>query len=158
MVHDSSIVESEIPNSTNVWSFSHIGKRVKIGEHCTIGEHVYIGDDVVIGDRCRIQNGALIYKGVKMGNDVLIAPGVVTTNDYFPTLPVGDWSHRFKETLIEDKVSVGANSTIVCGVILREGTMIGAGSVVTKSTVLNGLYYGNPAKLKQIIHDRENFT
>lgn len=158
MLHQTAIIESEIPESTNVWAFTHIGKGVTIGENCTIGEHVYIGDGVIIGDRCRIQNGALIYKGVIIGNDVLIAPGVVTTNDYFPTLPVGDWSHRFKSTVIKDKVSIGANTTIICGVTIEEGAMIGAGSVVTRSTEPNGLYYGNPAKLKKIIYDRENFT
>lgn len=158
MVHNSAIIESNIPESTNVWAFTHIGKGVIIGENCTIGEHVYIGDGVVIGDRCRIQNGALLYRGVVIGNDVLIGPGVVTTNDYFPTLPVGDWSSRFKETVIKDKVSIGANSTIICGVVLREGTVVGAGSVVTKSTQKYGLYYGNPAKLKQFVYDRENFT
>jgi acetyltransferase-like isoleucine patch superfamily enzyme len=158
MLHPTVIIESLIPESTNVWAFTHIGKNVIIGENCTIGEHVYIGDNVVIGDRCRIQNGALIYKGVKIGNDVLIAPGVVTTNDYFPTLPVEDWSHRFKETTIEDKVSIGANATIICGVTIREGTLIGAGSVVTKSTQRNSLYYGNPARFKQYINDRKDTT
>lgn len=158
MIHEKAIVESFIHTTTNVWAHTHIGKNVTIGHNCTIGENVYIGDDVVIGDRCRIQNGALIYKGVKIGNDVLIAPGVVTTNDYFPTLPINDWSHRFKETIIKDKVSVGANSTLICGITLEEGTMIGAGSVVTKSTEPYSLYYGNPAKLKSRINDRENFT
>ena len=146
MLHPTAIIETEIPASTNVWAFTHISKGAKIGEDCTIGEGVYIGEGVVIGDRCRIQNGALIYKGVTIGNDVLIAPGVVTTNDYFPTLPIGDWSARFKETTIEDNVSVGANATIICGVRLGRGCMVGAGSVVTKSVSSNTIVVGNPAE------------
>jgi acetyltransferase-like isoleucine patch superfamily enzyme len=81
-----------------------------------------------------------------MGNDVFIAPGVVTTNDIFPELPVEDWSARFRETLIEDNVSIGANSTIICGIRLGKGCMVGAGSVVTKSVSSNVIVVGNPAK------------
>ena len=150
MIHKTAIVESDnIGEGTNIWANSHICKDVKIGISCTIGENVYIGKGVIIGDRCRIQNGALIYEGVTLGNDVFIAPGVVTTNDIFPELPVGDWSERFRQTIIQDNVSIGANSTIVCGITLEKDTMIGAGSVVTKSTKEGGVYYGNPAKFKR---------
>ena len=148
MLHELSRVDegATIGEGTKVWANTHICKGAKIGKDCTIGENVYIGNNVVIGDRCRIQNGALIYEGVTMGNDVFIAPGVVTTNDIFPELPVGDWKHRFKETLIEDNVSVGANSTIICGIRLGKGCMVGAGSVVTKSVSSNVVVVGNPAK------------
>lgn len=147
MIHPTAIVETiNIHNGTNIWAYTHISKGVEIGFDCTIGECVFIGEGVKIGDRCRIQNGALIYKGVEIGNDVFIGPGVVTTNDYFPTLPVKDWSDRFKRTLIEDKVSIGANSTIICGVTLHEGCMVGAGSVVTKDVKQNEIVVGNPAK------------
>lgn len=150
MLHASAIIETNnIGANTKVWANTHIRSGAKIGEGCTIGENVYIDTDVIIGDRCRIQNGAQLFKGVKIGNDVLIAPCVVTTNDIFPELPVEDWTHRFRETIIEDNVSIGANSTIVCGITISKGTMIGAGSVVTKSTEPNGLYYGNPAKFKR---------
>jgi len=147
MFHPTAIVESEsIGEGTKVWANTHIRKGAIIGKECTIGENVYIDEGVVVGDRCRIQNGALIYKGVTMGNDVMIAPGVVTTNDIFPELPVGDWSERFRETIIEDNVSIGANSTIICGIRLGKGCMVGAGSVVTKSVSSNVVVVGNPAK------------
>lgn len=145
--HDTAIVETDnIGEGTKIWAFVHICKGAKIGKNCTIGEGVYIGPDVIIGDNCRIQNRALLYTGVEIGNDVFIGPGVVTTNDYFPTLPVGDWSHRFKKTIIDDNSSVGANSTIICGCTIGKSSMIGAGSVVTKDVESGYLYYGNPSK------------
>jgi acetyltransferase-like isoleucine patch superfamily enzyme len=147
MFHETAIIEtSDIGDGTNIWAYTHISKGVVIGKDCTIGENVYIGNDVVIGDRCRIQNGALIYKGVTMGNDVFIGPGVVTTNDIYPELPVGDWSGRFKPTRIEDMASIGANATILCGIVLGEGCMVGAGSVVTRSIHNGEIVVGNPAK------------
>jgi len=147
MIHSTARVECiNVGDGTNVWANSHICKGAVIGKDCTIGEFVYIGNNVKIGDRCRIQNGALIYEGVTIGNDVLIAPGVVTTNDFFPELPVGDWSARFRETIIEDNVSIGANSTIICGIRLGKGCMVGAGSVVTKSVSSNVIVVGNPAR------------
>lgn len=149
MIHATAIVEhgAEIGEGTNVWAHTHIRRGAKIGKDCTIGENVYIDTDVVIGDNCRIQNGALIYKGVTMGSDVFIGPGVVTTNDIFPELPVGDWSERFRETQIHNRVSIGANSTIICGVTIKQNSMVGAGSVVTKDVEAGSIVAGNPAKL-----------
>jgi len=147
MIHPTAIIEDcEIGEGTNVWAFTHICKGAKIGKDCTIGEGVYIGPDVIIGDRCRIQSHALLYTGVEMGNDVFIGPGVVTTNDHYPELPVGDWSERFMKTIIEDKASIGANATIVCGIIIAENSMVGAGSVVTTFVSKNQIVVGNPAK------------
>lgn len=149
MIHDTAVVEqtAEIGEGTNVWRWTHIGKHVKIGKDCTIGENVYIGDGVTIGDGCRIQNGALIYSGVTIENDVFIGPGVVTTNDIYPELPVGDWSERFRETKIHSRVSIGANATIICGVTIHQNSMIGAGSVVTKDVPASAIVVGNPAKV-----------
>jgi UDP-2-acetamido-3-amino-2,3-dideoxy-glucuronate N-acetyltransferase len=151
-IHDTAIVESDnIGEGTKIWAFVHICKGAKIGKNCTIGEGVYIGPDVTIGDNCRIQNRALLYTGVEIGTDVFIGPGVVTTNDYFPTLPVDDWQSRFKKTIIKNNSSIGANSTIVCGCTIGEFSLVGAGSVVTKDIDARFLYFGNPArKIKSI--------
>lgn len=147
MIHNTAIVETDqIGEGTNVWAYTHISKYARIGKDCTIGEHVFIGEGVVIGDRCRIQNGALLYKGVTIEDDVLIGPGVVTTNDYFPELPVGDWSERFKETKIHSRASIGANATIICGVTIHQNSMVGAGSVVTKDVAAGTVVVGNPAR------------
>lgn len=150
MIHPTAIVETEIDESTQVWAFAHISKGAKIGKNCMIGEGVFIDRDVIIGDNCRIQNHSLIYRGVTVGNNVFIGPNVITTNDIEPDLRQTDWTNRFRGTIINNNVSIGANSTIVCGISLSEGTLIGAGSVVTKSTDKEGVYYGNPAKFKRM--------
>lgn len=121
-----------------------------IGEDCTIGENVFIGIGVKIGRGCRIQNGVQIYSGVTIGDDCLIGPGVVTTNDHYPELPVGDWSKRFRETKIGSRVSVGANATIICGITLGDNCMVGAGAVVTKDVKPATIVVGNPAKLLKV--------
>jgi UDP-2-acetamido-3-amino-2,3-dideoxy-glucuronate N-acetyltransferase len=141
----------KIGEGTKVWHYVQICKGVVIGKNCVIGKNVYIGPNVVIGDDCKIQNNSLIYEGVSLGNRVFIGPNVVTTNDIRPKA-VGPWEDRFKETIIRDDVSVGANSTILCGITLNARCEIGCGSLVTKDCVTGGLYY-NPntvALLKEV--------
>lgn len=148
MIHSTSIIETEKSNigiNTKIWAFTHICKNVIIGQNCVIGEGVYIGPNTIIGNNCKIQNHSLIYEGVEIEDDVFIGPNVITTNDNFPR-SIGDWSDRFKKTLIKKGASVCANSTIVCGIIIGQNCMIGAGSVVTKNIKDNYLAYGNPAR------------
>ena len=147
-IHSTAIIDTELTNigdDTKIWAYTLICKNVIIGKNCTIGEGVYIGPNVKIGNNCKIQNHSLIYEGVEIEDDVFIGPNVITTNDNFPRA-LGDWSDRFKKTLIKKGSSICANSTIVCGVVLGINCMIGAGSVVTKNIKDNYLAYGNPAR------------
>jgi UDP-2-acetamido-3-amino-2,3-dideoxy-glucuronate N-acetyltransferase len=147
MIHETAIVDvdlSSIGEGTKVWAFVHICKNATIGKNCVIGEGVYIGPNVKIKNNVKIQNHALIYEGVEIEDDVFIGPNVITTNDIFPR-SLGNWTKRFRKTLIKKGASVSANTTIICGNILNENCMIGAGSVVTKNIKANYLAYGNPA-------------
>ncbi len=150
--HETSVVSdrSTIGKDTKIWHFSHIRENVMIGKNVTIGQNVYIDEGVIIGDNCKIQNNVSVYKGVVIGNEVFVGPSVVFTNDLYPK--VKDWSEeRLTKTVVEDFVSIGANSTIICGVTLMKNCLIGAGSVVTKDIPKNKLAYGNPAR---VIKDR----
>jgi UDP-2-acetamido-3-amino-2,3-dideoxy-glucuronate N-acetyltransferase len=147
--HETSIVETtDIGDGTKIWAFSHISKNVRIGKNCIIGEGVYVGPNVSIGDNCKIQNHSLIYEGVEIGNYVFVGPNVITTNDIFPNVS-DDWYDRFRKTFLDDGCSIGANSTILCGVRIGKNSLVGAGSVVTKSIPENVIGYGNPFTVKK---------
>lgn len=156
MISPSAIIDTGalIGANTKVWAFSHICKNAKIGSNCSIGEGVHIGPNVIVGDNCKIQNHSLIYEGVTIEDHVFIGPNVVTTNDPYPRA-FGDWSDRFKKTLIKRGVGIGANSTILCGLILEEFCMIAAGSVVTDHVMRQSLVKGNPARHIRFMADTE---
>lgn len=154
--HPTAIIESDdIGENTKIWAFSHVSKNAKIGKNCVIGEGVHIGPNVVVGDNVRIQNHSLLYEGVTIGNNVFIGPNVVTTNDIYPR-STGDWKHRFRNTIFKDGCSIGANSTIICGVTIEENALIGAGSVVTRDVEKDTVVYGNPAKKRGKVKDASN--
>lgn len=142
---------ASIGDGTSIWNWTKIREGASIGTDATVGQHVYIDHDVVIGDRCKIQNGANVFAGVTLGDEVFIGPSVTFTNDLNPRA-IGDW--KITETHVEDGVSIGANSTIVCGVRLGAGCMVGAGSVVTRDVEPGELVVGNPARV--IGHVDEN--
>ena len=98
-------------------------------------------------DNCKIQNSALIYDGVTIKDNVFIGPGVVFTNDYFPRADSKKW--KIKKTIVESGASIGANSTILCGIKIGKKSMIAAGSVVIDNVKNYELFAGNPAKLKK---------
>lgn len=151
-IHPTAIIDSdvEIGPGVQIWAWTHVRQGAKIGAGTIIGERVSIGPKVSIGSGCKIQNNADIHEGVTIGNDVFIGPGVRTTNDPYPRA-VGDWADRFQTTQIDDRVAIGAGATILCGITLGAGCMVGAGSVVTKCVAPSWLVAGNPAKRMRAI-------
>ncbi|MCK4433745.1 MAG: N-acetyltransferase [Methanomicrobia archaeon] len=137
----------KIGENTKIWHHVHIREKTKIGKNCNIGKGVYIDREVKIGDNCKIQNYACLYKGVELGNDVFIGPHVVFTNDLYPRSFIWD-DTKITRTVVNRGASIGANSTIICGIVVGKYAMIGAGSVVTKDVPDHGLVYGNPSLLK----------
>lgn len=128
-----------IGESTNVWHFCHLHDCL-IGSNVNIGQGCYIAG--MIGDNCRIGNNVSVWSGVIIEKNVFIAPNVCFTNVKNPR---ATRKQEYVETRIEEGVTIGANSTILCGITIGKGAMIGAGSVVTKDVPPRQLWFGNPA-------------
>ena len=145
-IHETAEVSAEaiIGKDTKVWNQAQIRERAKIGQSCIISKNVYIDFDVKIGDRVKIQNNVNVYHGVTIEDDVFLGPSMTFTNDMFPRAFNDDWS--VSETIVKKGASIGANATIICGIMIGEYAMIGAGSVVKKSVPAFSLVVGNPAK------------
>ena len=145
-IHETANVsnKAQIGAGTKVWINVQIRENSEIGESCIISKDVYIDHAVKIGHRCKIQNSVSIYNGVEIGNDVFVGPNACFTNDKVPRAFNTDW--KITQTRIESGASIGANATIVCGIIIGEYAMVAAGSVVTKDVPPYTLVMGNPAR------------
>jgi UDP-2-acetamido-3-amino-2,3-dideoxy-glucuronate N-acetyltransferase len=146
-IHETAIIDTpaKIGKRTKVWHFSHVLAGVTIGENCSLGQNVMVGPDVVIGDNCKIQNNVSIYKGVTLENDVFCGPSCVFTNVNNPRATI-DRADEFRETLVKQGATVGANATIVCGVTLGEYSFIGAGALVNKDVPAFAMMVDSPAR------------
>jgi len=145
-VHDTAEVnpKATIGAETKIWNNVQIRENCAIGKECVLSKDVYIDTGVDIGDRCKVQNSVSIYQGVTIEDDVFVGPNVSFTNDKVPRAFNKDW--EITKTLIKKGASLGANSTILCGIVIGEYAMIAAGSVVTKDVDSFTLVVGNPAR------------
>lgn len=142
-----------IGKGTKIWNFSHVLEGAVIGEDCNICENVFIENDVQIGNRVTIKNGVQIWDGIEIQDDVFIGPNVTFTNDRIPKSKNIDF--HLERTVVEKGASIGANATILPGVIIGENSLIGAGAVVTKNVSAFTVVVGNPAKVIRNI-DQKN--
>ena len=115
-----------------------------------LGQNVNVGPGVTVGKNCKIQNNVSIYEGVVLEDDVFCGPSMVFTNVLNPRSHVSRRG-EFLPTIVRRGVTLGANCTIVCGVEIAPYTLVGAGSVVTRSTEAYGLYVGNPARWRGFV-------
>lgn len=147
MIHDSAIVDEgcSVGDGTRVWHFSHLLPGSTIGPNCTIGQNVMIGPDVSIGTGCKIQNNVSVYKGVTLSDYVFVGPSCVFTNIVNPRAEI-DRSGEFQETYVGRGATLGANSTIVCGIELGDYCFVGAGAVVTSDVPAHAVVVGVPAR------------
>jgi acetyltransferase-like isoleucine patch superfamily enzyme len=124
---------------------------------CTLGDDVFVGpfveiqSGVRIGARTRIQSHTFVCELVTIGEDCMVAHGVMFINDRFERGgPARGDRNLWRETHIGDRVSIGSNATIM-PVTICSGTVIGAGAVVTKDISQPGVYAGNPARLLRLL-------
>ncbi len=133
------------------------GARVVVTEPCNLygcrlGDDVFVGPfveiqrQVVIGARSRIQSHSFVCDLVTIGEDCFIGHGVMFINDEFSKDgPARGDRLLWKQTCVGNNVSIGSNATIL-PVGICDGSVIGAGAVVTRNITERGVYAGNPAR------------
>lgn len=146
-VHESAIVDdgAKIGSDTRVWHFVHVCSGAQIGEGCSLGQNVFVGNKVTIGNNVKIQNNVSVYDNVHIEDDVFCGPSMVFTNVYNPRSFI-ERKTEYRDTLVKKGATLGANCTIVCGVIIGEYSLIGAGAVINKNVPAFALMVGVPAK------------
>ena len=147
-IHESSYVDEgcTIGEGTRIWHFCHVMKDATIGRGCNIGQNVVVSPEVTIGNNVKIQNNVSLYTGVILEDDVFCGPSMVFTNVVNPRSHVSR-KDEYRETLVKQGASLGANSTVVCGNTIGRYAFIGAGAVVTKDVPDYALVVGNPGRI-----------
>jgi UDP-2-acetamido-3-amino-2,3-dideoxy-glucuronate N-acetyltransferase len=147
-IHPSAVVDQGaiIGDGTAIWHFSHICSGAVIGNNCSLGQNVMVDDNASLGNNVKVQNNVAIYGGITVEDDVFLGPSCVLTNVTNPRSQVSRKS-LYERTFIKRGSTIGANVTVVCGIILGRYCFIGAGTVVTKDIPDYGLVLGNPGKL-----------
>lgn len=150
-IHESSYIDEgvAIGAGTKIWHFCHIQGGSTIGKGCSLGQNVNIGNNVTIGDHVKIQNNVSVYEGVELEDYVFCGPSMVFTNILNPRSEFPQRGAEFYiRTLVKRSASLGANSTIVCGITIGKYAFVAAGAVVTRDVPDYGLVVGNPARLQ----------
>jgi UDP-2-acetamido-3-amino-2,3-dideoxy-glucuronate N-acetyltransferase len=146
MIHATAVIDegAQIGEGTFVWHFCHVSQGAVIGKDCVLGQGVYVGPGVWIGDGCKIQNNVSVYEGVMLEDGVFVGPSAVFTNVKRPTTGARG---KFERTRVKRGAVIGANATIVCGVVIGERAMVGAGAVVTHDVPTGETVWGVPARV-----------
>lgn len=131
-----------------------IRENNRIGDNVTVGVNSYLGPGNIIGNNVRIHTGCFL-EGCTLDDDVIVAPGVIFTNDKYP--PCSECVNKVKGARVGKKTVIGANSTILPGISIGEKCLIGAGSVVTKNIPDGVVAVGNPARITKKIEDILHF-
>jgi acetyltransferase-like isoleucine patch superfamily enzyme/dTDP-4-dehydrorhamnose 3,5-epimerase-like enzyme len=153
-VHQQAICESsQVGAGTRVWAFAHVLPGARIGRDCNICDGVFIENDVAVGDRVTVKCGVQLWDGIVVEDDVFIGPNATFTNDPFPRSR--QWRDEHPATVVRQGASIGANATILPGVEIGMGAMVGAGAVVTGSVPPHAIVMGNPARIVAYTSDNE---
>ena len=152
IIGDKAVIRSH----TVIYAGNVIGDRFQTGNKANIREHNEIGDDVSVGTLSMVEHHVRIEDGVRIHSQVFVpehthlkrgcwlGPNVVLTNARYPKTRLT--KEQLEGPIIEEEAKVGANSTILPGVRVGSYCLIGAGSLVVRDTMDQGLYLGNPAR------------
>ncbi|EKE00973.1 MAG: hypothetical protein ACD_21C00250G0046 [uncultured bacterium] len=145
--HETAVIDvgADIGEGTHVWHWTHICAGAKVGSKCSLGQNVFVGNKVIIGNNVKIQNNVSVYDNVTLEDDVFCGPSMVFTNVYNPRSAISR-KDQYRNTLVKNGATLGANCTIVCGVTIGRYAFIGAGAVINRDVPDYALMVGVPAK------------
>lgn len=141
----SDVKTKKIGQNTRIWQYVVILPDATIGRDVNICANCLVENDVLIGDRVTIKSGVQIWDGLRIEDDVFVGPNVTFANDLFPRSK--NPPKIFLSTVIQRGASIGANATILPGITVGSGALVGAGSVVTRNVPENAIVVGNPAAI-----------
>jgi UDP-2-acetamido-3-amino-2,3-dideoxy-glucuronate N-acetyltransferase len=146
-IHPTAIVDEGalVGDGTRIWHWVHVSGKAVIGRGCSLGQNVYVGNRVRIGNNVKIQNNVSVYDNVTLEDDVFCGPSMVFTNVYNPRSAVMR-KDEYRDTLIKRGATLGANCTIVCGVVIGENAFVGAGTVINRDVPAFALMVGVPGR------------
>lgn len=151
-VHPTACVseQAEVGEGTSIWQNCVIMEGAVIGNNCMLGANAFIENGVVLGNRVKVKNNIALYTGVKCEDDVFLGTNCVFTNVKNPRSFISRKT-EFKDTVVKQGATIGANTTIICGNVIGKYAFVGAGAVITKDVPDYGLVMGNPSRLKGYI-------
>jgi acetyltransferase-like isoleucine patch superfamily enzyme len=155
---------SAMPDFSRIAPDVVLGKNVRIfcfvnlygcsiGDNSKVGAFVEIQKNAEIGRNVKVSSHTFICEGVRIEDDVFIGHNVSFINDKYPRATTEDGQPQTEadwgvvKTVVKRGASIGTSSTILCGVTIGEGAIIGAGSVVTRDVAPHTIVAGNPARL-----------
>ncbi len=146
-VHESAIIDAgaKIGEGCRIWHFVHVCSGAVIDDGVSLGQNVFVGNKVTIGKNSKIQNNVSLYDNVHLEDEVFCGPSMVFTNVYNPRSGINR-KDEYRNTYVRRGATLGANSTIVCGVNIGEYAFVGAGALVNTDVLPYALVVGVPAK------------
>src|SRR6266542_6216913 len=132
--HPQALVEArDIGPGTRIWAFAHVMPGARVGMGCNICEHAFIETGAILGNNVTVKNGVAVWQGVTIEDNVFLGPNCVLTNDPNPRAYIKKMGGALSTTLIRANSTIGANATILCGLVIGRYAFVGAGSVVIRS-------------------------
>jgi acetyltransferase-like isoleucine patch superfamily enzyme len=134
----------------------------EVGDNSKIGTFVEIQKGATVGKNCKISSHSFICEGVTIGDNVFIGHNVTFINDPYPRSTTKDGKLQMEDdwvcvpTHVRNGASIGSSATLLCGITVGEGAIVGAGSVVTEDVPASTIVAGNPARILRRIDDSED--